>query len=640
MNRVSKSLFLKYLRCPRAAYFESLTAQLVRDYKKNLSNATNEEQIELLKKEFNQKVLSFIADSFFEASEGEEVDEEEQQLSMLHLLKEDKLLALMNDTYFQIEELSAKRVTSVFGGTLTAGVRHEEQVYGQKIINLFEDGFNFFTFTDVFQEDEHYQRLIEAKATTSRKFIALDYKYKKEEFKFFVETPEGNLMLREEIPGEELHDAYYKKRLKLFDRVGDHGRYVYDLAWQRYIYENGNEVGTKEVKYYLAVLNSKYVYDGKVDDNGRPLYDENQLVTLIDLTKITEEWLPEIAKDFALVKERILNPVGDEVPLDKKVCLYGKGYRECPWFSKCKSDKHVPEVNSIYVYFNGHNGFKVPDTDTKYNLEELVEMGITNALDINYSWLSKTQQIQYKVLESGQTYIDKDFITLKLQDLKYPLYHLDFETMNNPLPMFKGESPYQQSVFQFSLHIEHAPGICDKEKDQIAFLAKGSIDEREALVKALVDAIPNDGKGQVVAYNQGFEKGRMRELGHIFPRYSKDLNSIIDRTIDLMHFIKPSKEIREAYTGPVGDNPTISYYHEHLQRSYSIKKVLPIFVPHLDYALLQEVHNGTDAQLAYLKLPLLSGQEFEKTYTNMLEYCKQDTWAMVEILEALRKLVA
>ncbi len=29
---------------------------------------------------------------------------------------------------------------------------------------------------------------------------------------------------------------------------------------------------------------------------------------------------------------------------------------------------------------------------------------------------------------------------------------------------------------------------------------------------------------------------------------------------------------------------------------------------------------------------------FNETYANMLEYCKQDTWAMVEILDKLREI--
>ena len=71
----------------------------------------------------------------------------------------------------------------------------------KKLINLFEDGFNFFTFVDTLQIDERLIRLIETKATTSRKFLKLAYKHDKEEQAFFVMTPEGNLVLREEIAG-------------------------------------------------------------------------------------------------------------------------------------------------------------------------------------------------------------------------------------------------------------------------------------------------------------------------------------------------------------------------------------------------------------------------------------------------------
>ena len=37
-----------------------------------------------------------------------------------------------------------------------------------------------------------------------------------------------------------------------------------------------------------------------------------------------------------------------------------------------------------------------------------------------------------------------------LKQLKYPIYHLDFETFPCPLPRYSGEKPYTQSVFQFS----------------------------------------------------------------------------------------------------------------------------------------------------------------------------------------------
>jgi hypothetical protein len=80
-----------------------------------------------------------------------------------------------------------------------------------------------------------------------------------------------------------------------------------------------------------------------------------------------------------------------------------------------------------------------------------------------------------------------------------------------------------------------------------------------------------------------------------------------------------------------------NYYHEQLNGSYSIKKVLPIF-SELTYKGM-DIGNGTDALVAYAKFPEMSENEFKLTYKNLLEYCKQDTWAMVKILDELRKIV-
>ena len=50
------------------------------------------------------------------------------------------------------------------------------------------------------------------------------------------------------------------------------------------------------------------------------------------------------------------------------------------------------------------------------------------------------------------------------------------------------------------------------------------------------------------------------------------------------------------------------------------------------------IGNGTQALVAYAKFPIMDEKTFQKTYKDLLEYCKQDTWAMVEILDELRKI--
>ena len=81
----------------------------------------------------------------------------------------------------------------------------------------------------------------------------------------------------------------------------------------------------------------------------------------------------------------------------------------------------------------------------------------------------------------------------------------------------------------------------------------------------------------------------------------------------------------------------INYYHKYLSGSYSIKKTLPV-LSNLSYDLL-EVKNGTEALVTYLKYETFSQSDLERMKKSLVSYCKQDTWAMVVILDALRKLV-
>ena len=143
-------------------------------------------------------------------------------------------------------------------------------------------------------------------------------------------------------------------------------------------------------------------------------------------------------------------------------------------------------------------------------------------LDVQADWIkSKNHLIQRECLEFDKVYVNKEKLKAGLSQIKYPIYHLDFETFPCPLPRFNGEWPYIQSPFEFSLHIEREPGVCDKEKDNFVFLAKTHNDEREELVKALIEHIDGT-KGTLFAQNVSFEMGRIKELAQIFPKYKKE----------------------------------------------------------------------------------------------------------------------
>ena len=78
------------------------------------------------------------------------------------------------------------------------------------------------------------------------------------------------------------------------------------------------------------------------------------------------------------------------------------------------------------------------------------------------------------------------------------------------------------------------------------------------------------------------------------------------------------------------------YYVPEMQGSYSIKKVLPSLVPDLNYDRLN-INKGDLASIEFMKLGEKSMDDQKKIRTDLLEYCKMDTFAMYKIFKIFKK---
>jgi len=217
----------------------------------------------------------------------------------------------------------------------------------------------------------------------------------------------------------------------------------------------------------------------------------------------------------------------------------------------------------------------------------------------------------------GKTFIDKNNINHFIKELNYPIYHLDFETMGPAVPIFDNSKPYQQIVFQYSLHIEQKNG--DIQHTEYLAEANPNIDPRDVFVKQLIQDCGTS--GDVLVYNIGFERGKINDLINVYPQYQNELQAIINRLKDLMI---PFQQ-RWVYT-------------PQMKGSYSIKAVLPALVPELSYQDL-EIKEGGTASTTFTQMVTGEFQgDLNKTRTDLLEYCKLDTYAMVKILEKLKSI--
>jgi len=78
-------------------------------------------------------------------------------------------------------------------------------------------------------------------------------------------------------------------------------------------------------------------------------------------------------------------------------------------------------------------------------------------------------------------------------------------------------------------------------------------------------------------------------------------------------------------------------YHPAFAGSYSLKAVLPALVPEMSYAGMA-VADGQAAGLAWEALvrESLDQSERETTRKSLLEYCGQDTLALVKLIDKLQ----
>ena len=365
---------------------------------------------------------------------------------------------------------------------------------------------------------------------------------------------------------------------------------IQDVAFQKYVYE---KAGLKIRKCFLLHINNQYVRQEQV--NPSELFTKQDIST-------------EVAEEIKLVPERVremLKIIDSKEPVIKISDSCNKPY-ECSMKKECWA--FLPKENSVFdLYRGGQKSW------------ELFENRILAIKDIPNSFkLNDKQQIQLECEKTQRVHIREHAIKDFLDKLKYPLYFLDFETYQTAIPLYDGLKPYQQIPFQFSVH-----KIDDKgKKTHYSFISAGKKDPRKKFINSINRKLGT--KGSVIVYNQSFEEGRLKEIGHFFPLEKPHVDNIIKRMVDLLQPFR-----------------NFDYYDRKQEGSASIKYVLPALT-NASYKDM-EIANGGQASIryAYITHGNIEGkkankEEIKKVRQDLKKYCELDTEAMVLILDKLK----
>ena len=384
-------------------------------------------------------------------------------------------------------------------------------------------------------------------------------------------------------------DGYDIVEVKSSTHVSD--IYLEDMSFQYYVLQR---CGVPVKKVCILYLNSHYVRRGPLE--------LDKLFVLEDYTEIAQKKASVVAENIAVFRDYIRNEEEPEKDID--VCCASP--YDCAYYSYCSRHLPTPSIFNIrrlpsakkYEYY--HQGI-VSYQDI---IEKQPPLGPKQVKQVESEFFSRADEIRPRAVKAF------------LKKLRYPLYHLDFETFQQAVPLYDGISPYDQIPFQYSLHIEQEDGTLEHRE----FLAQEGTDPRRAVAEHLCADIPTD--VCVLAYNMRFERSVLQGLADFFPDLAEHLLAVRENIQDLMIPFQNQ-----------------DYYSRAMQGSYSIKYVLPALCPgdpELDYHALDGVHNGGEASAAFADMPNHTPEEIAVIRRNLLAYCGLDTLAMVKVLEKLR----
>lgn len=373
----------------------------------------------------------------------------------------------------------------------------------------------------------------------------------------------------------------------------------YDLAFQVLVLE---KFGLSIRNISVVHADKEYVRNGAIEPSGitaktditekvRVLANTTLLQIDIAFNTLAKSSMPDISPAF--VNQLNIPKVGSQWMQE--------------WLDIYKSLK--PNLDEYSIY-----NLSYPSPE---QIGELENQDIELIKDIPEELaLREKQLVQIQTTRDNQRIIKKEEIKKFIDTFEYPLYFFDYETCSSVIPQFDGGSPYADYPFQYSLHVLESP---EAELKHVEYLHNENSNPMPGLLKQLKHDIGD--VGTVLTWNMSYEKGCNDRMAKLYPEYAGFLASLNERIQDLMIPFS-----------------TIMFFNKNFFGSASVKKVMPVLAPELSYKELN-VGDGLLARRMWTETVLEGKNQHRRAEImhDLSKYCTLDTFAMVRILEELKK---
>lgn len=429
-------------------------------------------------------------------------------------------------------------------------------------------------------------------------------------------------------------------------------KFIHDLSFQKYVINHvlqKNQLPALD-SIFMAHLNKEYVKQWTLD--------YRQLILLDQIDRESEISVIQRKKETTIVRNDILMSAGEiqslVVAMQKELSLDQDAFniihpfvwnKYLEYFAPINADGKLEKPQgTIYAIPKLH-------MSKASVVQSLHEAGRTQLMDLTddevAQFYSKDSMgaagefIELYRVCADEPHIVSDAIKQEFAALSYPICFYDYESVSTPIPFMDNTYPYQQVVVQYSLHKLYADGsmkhyggvlggLWDVAVEQLQFDHDNRVSEEydkvvygsyKDLLEAMIADIGEDiHTSSFVVWYKPFENTRNAEIAEIFPDLADDFLSINEKTFDLMDIFSKRYYFDRAFLG-----------------SCSIKKVLPVLVPAMDYDWLA-VSNGSIAMKKLHELisgGIVDADQKQALLENLLIYCGQDSLAMVKIFQKI-----
>jgi len=334
------------------------------------------------------------------------------------------------------------------------------------------------------------------------------------------------------------------------------------------------------------------------------------------------------------------------------------GFAEC-WGSAADVEPHLLDLYHV-ANLPGVNDLITAGTVGLLDISD----DVVNTLQSTGKSVAMRQARQITHTKSAQPYVGSG-LRAALEHVVYPLYFLDFEAARAAVPFHAGMRPYGLLAFQFSCHVQQAPGAPLRH---IEWINTDRVWPNEAFARALAQAIGPT--GTVLTWSS-FETSTLRTVRDELAergRLDAELEAVLalgdktspaaSRVLDLHRLAQT-----EFFHPDMGGRTSIKVVLDALWRSdaamreqfYTLTGArgdMRVDANTGPYAALeplviagvpQEVAEGTGAIKAYEAL-MFGAERHDATVQAawrqlLLAYCRLDTLAMVLVWEYWRRAV-